>query len=253
MSRKYSEHKCSRDVYRRRRRKKAGKKVAGAIAVILLSFIIIFRTSSQDTQSGFSQDPGTESGDPHTLDTGAPWYLTLVNRQNPVPEGYRPNLAKVQGGEQVDERIYDPLMKMLEAAKEANGNQLPHVVSGYRTESEQQRLYDDKISQYEKERCSETEAKELAEQWVAAPGYSEHQLGVAVDINGAVYDVYLWLQENSYKYGFIFRYPGDKTQITNIAEEVWHYRYVGVEAATEIYEQGLCLEEYMEDMENVLD
>ena len=241
MSRKYNKHKCRRDVYRRRRRKRAGKKIAGAIAVILLSFIIIFRTSSQDIQSGFSQDPG----DPQTLGTGTPWNLTLVNRQNPVPEGYRPNLTKIQGGEQVDERIYDPLMEMLEAAKEANGNQLPHVVSGYRTEGEQQRLYDNKISQYEKEGYSETEAKELAEQWVAVPGYSEHQLGVAVDINGEIYDVYLWLQENSYTYGFIFRYPGDKTQITTVAEEVWHYRYVGVEAATEIYEQGLCLEEYL--------
>ena len=89
----------------------------------------------------------------------------------------------------------------------------------------------------------------MAEQWVAVPGYSEHQLGFAVDINGATYDVYLWLQENSYKYGFIFRYPGNKTEITGTAEEVWHYRYVGVEAAAEIYEQGICLEEYLENLE----
>ena len=68
---------------------------------------------------------------------------------------------------------------------------------------------------------------------------------VAVDINGATYDLYFWLQENSYKYGFIFRYPGDKTDITGVAEEVWHYRYVGVEAATEMHEKGLCLEEYL--------
>jgi D-alanyl-D-alanine carboxypeptidase len=77
------------------------------------------------------------------------------------------------------------------------------------------------------------------------PGHSEHQLGFAVDINGATYDVYLWLQENSYKYGFIFRYPGSKTDITGTAEEVWHYRYVGKEAAKEIYERGICLEEYL--------
>ena len=66
-----------------------------------------------------------------------------------------------------------------------------------------------------------------------------------MDINGATYDLYFWLQENSYKYGFIFRYPGGKTDITGVAEEVWHYRYVGVEAATEMYEKGLCLEEYL--------
>ena len=121
-------------------------------------------------------------------------------------------------------------------------------ISGYRTAKVQQKLYDDKIREYEKEGYSESEAAELAEQWVAVPGYSEHQLGFAVDINGATYDVYLWLQENSYKYGFIFRYPGNKTDITGVSEEVWHYRYVGKEAAAEMYEQGLCLEEYLENM-----
>lgn len=176
----------------------------------------------------------------------APWYLTLVNRQNPIPEDYEVNLVKVEGGEKVDERIYEPLMEMLEAAREGNLGQLPMVVSGYRTQKKQQQLYDDKIAKYRRQGYSKEEARKLAEQLVAVPGYSEHQLGFAVDINGATYDVYLWLQENSYKYGFIFRYPGSKTEITGTAEEVWHYRYVGPEAAAEIYEQGLCLEEYLE-------
>ena len=139
-------------------------------------------------------------------------------------------------------------MEMLEAAREGNRGELPLVVSGYRTAEKQQSLYDEKIAEYRKEGYSESEAEELAKQWVAVPGYSEHQLGFAVDINGASYDVYLWLQENSYKYGFIFRYPGDKTQITGVAEEVWHYRYVGVEAAVRMHEQGLCLEEYLENI-----
>ena len=176
------------------------------------------------------------------------WYLTLVNKQTPIPQDYEPDLVKVPGGESVDTRIYDSLMQMLEDAREGNWGELPSVVSGYRTAKVQQKLYDDKIREYEKEGYSESEAAELAEQWVAVPGYSEHQLGFAVDINGATYDVYLWLQENSYKYGFIFRYPGNKTDITGVSEEVWHYRYVGKEAAAEMYEQGLCLEEYLENM-----
>ena len=94
-----------------------------------------------------------------------------------------------------------------------------------------------------------TKAKALAEEWVAIPGCSEHQAGLAVDLNGATYDVYFWLQENSWKYGFIFRYPGNKTERTGVAEEVWHYRYVGEEAAAEIYRRGLCLEEYLEEQE----
>ena len=175
------------------------------------------------------------------------WHLTLVNKWNPIPENWDVHLVEVEGGELVDERIYEPLMEMLEAAKADNWDQLPNVVSGYRTAEKQQSLYNEKIKKYKKEGYSETEAKKLAEEWVAIPGYSEHQLGFAVDINGATYDLYFWLQENSYKYGFIFRYPGNKTDITGVAEEVWHYRYVGVDAATEIYEQGICLEEYLEN------
>jgi D-alanyl-D-alanine carboxypeptidase len=169
----------------------------------------------------------------------------LVNYENAIPENYEPKLVEVPGGEKVDERIYDPLMEMLEAAKEGNWDQLPMVVSGYRTQETQQQFFDDKVAEYRKEGNSQREAEELAKQWVSLPGYSEHQIGLAVDINGATYDLYFWLQENSYKYGFIFRYPGDKTDSTGVAEEVWHYRYVGVEAATEMYEKGLCLEEYL--------
>lgn len=176
----------------------------------------------------------------------ADWNLTLVNRWNPLPENYDIDLVEVPGGEKVDKRIYEPLMEMLEAAKEGNWNQLPVVVSGYRTQEKQQELYDEKIAEYRKQGYSKDEAVKQAEQWVAVPGCSEHQLGIAVDINGSTYDLYFWLQENSYKYGFIFRYPGGKTNITGTAEEVWHYRYVGVEAAAEIYKQGLCLEEYLE-------
>lgn len=180
-------------------------------------------------------------------ETDKPWNLIIVNNKNPIPENYTVNLVELEGGEYVDERIYEPLIKMLEDAKEGNLGKLPMVVSGYRTQEKQQSLYDDKIAKFKKQGYSDSEAVKQAKQWVAVPGYSEHQLGFAVDINGATYDVYLWLQENSYKYGFIFRYPGDKTDITGVAEEVWHYRYVGIEAAKEIYEKGICLEEYLNE------
>ena len=175
------------------------------------------------------------------------WNLVLVNNKNAIPENYEPKLVEMPGGEKVDERIYEPLMEMLEAAKEENLDQLPMVVSGYRTQKKQQKLLDDKIAEFRREGNSQSEAEEMAKKWVASPGYSEHQIGLAIDINGATYDLYFWLQENSYKYGFIFRYPGNKTDITGVSEEVWHYRYVGVEAATEIYEKGICLEEYLEE------
>ena len=96
-------------------------------------------------------------------------------------------------------------------------------------------------------------AEETAMEWVALPGTSEHQLGLAVDINADTSkcsrdDVYNWLLENSYKYGFIQRYPSGKTSITRVANEPWHYRYVGKEAAEEIHQSGLCLEEYVENL-----
>ncbi len=107
---------------------------------------------------------------------------------------YEVNLVELEGGEQVDERIYEPLMELLEAAKESNWDQMPLVVSGYRTQEVQQQFYDDKIADYRRQGYSKEDAKEMAEQWVAVPGHSEHQLGFAVDINGATYDLYLWLQ-----------------------------------------------------------
>ena len=81
-------------------------------------------------------------------------------------------------------------------------------------------------------------------------GRSEHQLGLAVDINGDELhssndEVYSWLAENAYKYGFILRYPEGKSDITGIEYEPWHYRYVGKEAAAEIFSRSICLEEYL--------
>ena len=98
---------------------------------------------------------------------------------------------------------------------------------------------------------SRSRAERTAKEWVALPGTSEHQLGIAVDINAdksmcSNEEVYAWLAENAYKYGFILRYPPEKQEITGTSYEPWHYRYVGVEVAREIYEQGICLEEYFE-------
>jgi D-alanyl-D-alanine carboxypeptidase len=127
------------------------------------------------------------------------------------------------------------------------------VVSGYRSAEEQQRMMDEKIAQYQDEGYSDERARAEAELWVAAPGTSEHHLGLAVDINAdginsTGEDVYGWLEENSHKYGFILRYPPGKTDITGILYEPWHYRYVGTPTATEIYHQGLCLEEYLREV-----
>ena len=180
------------------------------------------------------------------------WNLILVNRDSYIPDDYQVELTELSNGKKVDSRIYPELQEMFNDAR-AQGYGL-FVREGYRTQEEQQQLLDEKIEAYENEGKSKSEAKKLAEQWVAIPGTSEHQLGIAVDINADTTkssndDVYSWLAENAHKYGFIKRYPSDKTDITGVINEPWHYRYVGKEAALEIYSQGMCLEEYIDTLE----
>lgn len=179
------------------------------------------------------------------------WNLILVNRDSYIPDDYQVELTELSNGEKVDSRIYPELQEMFNDAR-AQGYGL-FVREGYRTQEEQQQLMDEKIEAYENEGKSKSEAKKLAEQWVAIPGTSEHQLGIAVDINADTTksssdDVYNWLAENAHTYGFIKRYPSNKTDITGVINEPWHYRYVGKEAASKIYSQGICLEEYIDTL-----
>ena len=180
------------------------------------------------------------------------WNLILVNRDHVIPDHYETELTELSNGQKVDSRIYPDLQDMFDEAR-SQGYGL-FVASGYRTAEKQQQLLDEKTEAYEKEGNSRSEARRLAEQWVAVPGTSEHQLGLAVDINAdTAYstseEVYAWLDENAWRYGFIKRYPADKTSITGTIYEPWHYRYVGKEAAREIHSQGICLEEYIEMLE----
>lgn len=179
------------------------------------------------------------------------WNLILVNRDSYIPDDYQVELTELSNGKKVDSRIYPELQEMFNDAR-AQGYGL-FVREGYRTQEEQQQLMDEKIEAYENEGKSKLEAKKLAEQWVAIPGTSEHQLGIAVDINADTTksssdDVYNWLAENAHTYGFIKRYPSNKTDITGVINEPWHYRYVGKEAASKIYSQGICLEEYIDTL-----
>lgn len=186
---------------------------------------------------------------PKTADTDKGWNLILVNRSNHIPENYEVSLRELSNGKQVDARIYEPLVKMLEDGAEEGHYMV--VVEAFRTENEQQMLFDEKVQAYINEGYPKIWAKKVAEKWVAVPGTSEHQIGMAVDINPD-YDksgreVYEWLANNAHEYGFIRRYPEDKVKITRIMNEPWHYRYVGENTAKEMYEKGICLEEYLKE------
>ena len=181
------------------------------------------------------------------------WRLLLVNPWNALPEDYAVELATLANGLQVDERIYDDLSAMLTDCRDAGLE--PIVCSAYRTEAKQRQLYANKVARVRASGVPEDQVEAEAARWVARPGTSEHQTGLALDIVAASYQILdekqedtaeqQWLMENSWKYGFILRYPSEKSGITGIGYEPWHYRYVGKAAAAEIHRTGVCLEEYL--------
>ena len=157
---------------------------------------------------------------------------------------YRAVVAVIEGPV-VDARIAGDLRALLDAACEAGYD--PFVRSGFRTRGEQQAILADRIAGYEAEGYGPEEARRLAGEWVAQPGTSEHELGLAVDLNDRADSdgLYAWLSSHAADFGFIQRYPDGTAAITGIAHEPWHYRYVGVEAAREISSRGITLEEYL--------
>lgn len=226
-------------------------KILGTIVVVALAYVLVDGKWMDYPVAELTRDRIAEGENIASDDYG--WNLILVNRNHYMPEDYTVELTELSNGEQVDSRIYPDLQDMFDAAR-AEGLHL-FVADGYRTWETQQGLLDEKIEAYKNEGYSDEEAEEKAKQWVALPGTSEHQLGLAVDINADTSqstrdEVYAWLAENGYKFGFINRYPEDKTQITGTIYEPWHYRYVGKEAAQEIYSQGICLEEYIEKLQD---
>ncbi|MEG0091821.1 MAG: D-alanyl-D-alanine carboxypeptidase family protein [Oscillospiraceae bacterium] len=189
----------------------------------------------------------------------ASWETTLVNQSNPLPADFTVEVRTIKGTEKnYDVRAADSLEAMLSDAEKAGFKM--YLVSTYRTVAYQQGLFNRKINEYKSAGYDDATAKEEAAKWVAVPGYSEHNLGLAADIVSSTWynnnsdltadfentDHFNWLVNNCTKYGFILRYPKGKEAVTGITYEPWHYRYVGVEAAKYITEKGITLEEFHE-------
>ena len=182
------------------------------------------------------------------------WNMILVNEDNPIPENYEPMLEKITGGQLVDTRIVTSLTEMFKAMS-AEGLQ-PMVCSGYRTIEKQHNLFEDDIMVQVRAGKTYDQAFYKAKEQTALPGASEHHTGLAVDIVGKSHQALnqaqsrtkeaMWLAQHCAEYGFILRYPADKTDITGIAYESWHFRYVGEEAAKYIMENNLALEEFVD-------
>ncbi|MHB7978111.1 D-alanyl-D-alanine carboxypeptidase [Clostridium sporogenes] len=181
--------------------------------------------------------------------------LVLVNRDNKLDESYLPHDLIVPNIRFLENRNFQ-IRRLRRVASEAlenlfqeakNENIILLGVSGYRSYNYQVNVYNNSIYR---------NGQQHADKYVAHPGTSEHQTGLAMDVVSTEYTnldenfvntrAYKWLKENCYKYGFIIRYPKEKENITGYNFEPWHIRFVGIEAATEIMNKGITLEEYLQ-------
>ena len=205
-------------------------------------------------------EPGENYVQKNAYANGAiPWNLLLVNDWNPMKKGYdeavtmkKVDRKAVNNNQQVDARMYDDLMAMLDAGSAYNIG----VQSSYRPYATQERLYNNKVAEYKRYYSDPVVIQSKAGEVVKRPGFSEHNTGLAVDLYGsgnhsltesfAKTDAYKWLMENCADYGFILRFPKGKESVTGVIYEAWHFRYVGdPEIAHKIMDSGLCLEEYL--------
>lgn len=210
-----------------------------------------------------SESETTASPKPDPDDADNTWAMFLVNSKNPVSAEYCDGIETAFVYESwreyyMDERVSEYLKSMIKHASE-DGIQLV-VVSAYRSVEYQQNNFDNSVQdRIDNKGMTYEEAYEDTLKEVQLPGYSEHNAGVAADImsdectdmdDDSFKDTkaYAWLQEHAADYGFILRYPEDKTNITGIIYEPWHYRFVGVYYAKLLTDEGITLEEYFEQM-----
>ena len=231
------------------------------LAGLLLAMLFFTGCTTDDDEPSNSQQyskisaHSEESQDSSSAD----WNLVLVNRENQLAEEIVMELYLTESGYQIDSRIQEPYLQLMEAGKAAGMDFT--MVSGYRSIEQQQTNYDVNYQNYLASGLSEEEARTKTEEYIALPNASEHITGLAVDITSTAlanlegnsglfpdlenYPEGLWLKENAPKFGFVLRYPKEKEAITGINFEPWHFRYVGIENAMYMTENNLTLEEYI--------
>ena len=227
--------------------------------------------AGQETQSKlYAEDAKAAPGEEKT-DVLAGDVPMLINKEHTVDEFFTPadlvlikevigkNLATVKYKKTMGVRkAVEALKEMLEAAAEDGLNKKWQISAAYRSWDQQVSMLNQKINYYKKKNkgWSSSKARRAALHSVAEPGASEHHLGLAFDVNkkgsanfaGTKHSA--WLNEHCWEYGFIIRYQKEKEEITGFIAEPWHIRYVGVEHAMYMKEHDLCLEEYIQGIED---
>ena len=274
---------------RRRRRNRAIRRVAGltvmlCVAVGGVSFLLTRRAvvPSASAASSISM-PAQSIADPTVSsaeNTAAPAnalgltadearamladpLMVLVNHTSKMPDDYTFDTKECGSATAVNKTLQtvacDAFLEMQKAAA-ADGVTV-WMQSGYRSVKYQTSLYERKTKYYLDKGCDNATAKEKAAAVVNPPGYSEHNCGLAADLNSPEHTgldegfektaAFRWLCEHAGDYGFILRYPKDAEDKTEIIYEPWHWRYVGVENAAKINASGLCFEEYIETLQSI--
>ena len=222
-------------------RKKNKKNSSKVILIIIFIGILVFLH-----QEGYIQFE-TYAINTNTMEVEDNMNIVFVNGTNKIPDDYIANLVEYNG-KLVDSSIINDLDNMFKDAKKDGVNL--KINTAYRDKEEQQDIYDRRIKAYKNEGMTDKAAIEKTNSEVQKPGYSEHETGLAIDFSNTSNPednepMWEWLNANSYKYGFILRYPKDKIDITKVSNEEWHYRYVGKDIAKEMKNTGECLEEYI--------
>lgn len=192
-------------------------------------------------------------------------YLLLVNDTHLLDETYKPDDLTALSSTRKDGRNTQYMREYAAKALEAMYLEMAEygitdvsVTSAYRSYAYQKQLFNQYLNENMDLYATYDEAYQATRAVSALPGTSEHQSGLCCDMHNlssaskrfAEKEAYTWLKDNSYKFGFIIRYPEDKTDITGYDFEPWHFRFVGRYHATMIHEAGMCLEEYIESLES---
>lgn len=225
-----------------------------ALVVAAVALLAIAAIAFHVVTSAAPPDAEPESGeslaatDQEADEPDDSWMLVLVNDTHPMEQTII-ELKELGDGQTVDLRCYPDLQRMFDAARAEGVN--PKINSSFRSREEQQQLLDEAVASATRAGLSDEAALAEALRTVAEPGTSEHETGLAIDITSEEdswatdHAAHVWMGEHGWEYGWIVRYPEGKEAITGIANEPWHLRYVGLEAAREMHETGQCLEEYV--------
>ncbi len=218
---------------------------------------VLFSDQARMIESTPTPDPNAVPG---LMDNG---YPILVNDDHPIPDDYQTvalvnmrdycdsDIVTIKGSETLGEKLaVDALLTMFKAARK-DGLTSWQVSAGHRTIEYQTKLFNERVYALRQEGLTGQQARAKVRQTVADPGTSEHHTGLAFDITvkGEQFSntqQSVWLAKHCWEYGFIIRYPADKTAITRISYEPWHIRYVGTEHSLIMRDENLCLEEYID-------